>query len=231
MQFDSIDPVTRDRTRLVVPAELGIDVDVDVAPVEAHAVTRAPVEEEEKLAPKAAVPLSNVKGARARGNAILSQAPPPEPPPAHFRAPRRGQSAVSGCKEKTTFSMFIKARGRDKFSDSRLREIDALAARHGIDGRATAPHSVGGLLTMPPEVLRSIPRGTSSGGTGPARWIDPHVRSKGMTQRLHANWPEKTRQELAKGLYATKGKSEVDSPCRLEVIVQSGGRGRAVVAT
>jgi hypothetical protein len=127
VQYQALDPVSRQPTNVIVPANMSLDVYVDpnlfgysMAEEEEIVEEEEQGEEEDRRKLRSSI----------RGDPILSRAQPAPPPDPYF-APLRHETLNApafhgGPHSKGTMSSFLKASGKDKYCRSRLDEIDKM---------------------------------------------------------------------------------------------------------
>lgn len=149
VQCQGVDPVTSEPALVIVPAQLSLDVYAD------SRWNWSPGEEEEEQGEEEAEEETKDDDRRKlkssiKGDPILLRAKPAPPPDPHFAplraeamhctnllsndfasprsqtAPPRGKSRKGVAESSATMSSFLKSSGKDKFSRSRLTEIDKI---------------------------------------------------------------------------------------------------------
>jgi hypothetical protein len=127
VQYQALDPVSRQPTNVIVPANMSLDVYVDPNLFGYSMEVEEEVEEEQEQGEE-----EDRRKLRSsiRGDPILSRAQPAPPPDPYF-APLRHETLNApafhgGPHSKGTMSSFLKASGKDKYSRSRLDEIDKM---------------------------------------------------------------------------------------------------------
>lgn len=127
VQYHALDPVSRQPTNVIVPANMSLDVYVDPNLFGYSMEVEEEVEEEQEQGEE-----EDRRKLRSsiRGDPILSRAQPAPPPDPYF-APLRHETLNApafqgGPHSKGTMSSFLKASGKDKYCRSRLTEIDRM---------------------------------------------------------------------------------------------------------
>eukprot|EP00746_Dinoflagellata_sp_MGD_P167214 gnl/MRDRNA2_/MRDRNA2_97658_c0_seq1.p1 gnl/MRDRNA2_/MRDRNA2_97658_c0~~gnl/MRDRNA2_/MRDRNA2_97658_c0_seq1.p1 ORF type:complete len:516 (-),score=131.08 gnl/MRDRNA2_/MRDRNA2_97658_c0_seq1:117-1664(-) len=127
VQYQALDPVSRQPTNVIVPANMSLDVYVDPNLFGYSMEVEEEVEEEQEQGEE-----EDRRKLRSsiRGDPILSRAQPAPPPDPYF-APLRHETLNApafhgGPHAKGTMSSFLKASGKDKYCRSRLDEIDKM---------------------------------------------------------------------------------------------------------
>jgi len=172
------DPVSGHPQRLVVPAELSVDVTLHGgAAVEAYEEDEEDEEEEVEEETKEEVAYGKRGAVSLRGDPILGRANPP-PPPDPYLSPGRPELMKYHvtARDKSTVSSFLKACGRDKYTSSRMSEIDKMiasvirspAAQDSASPRRSASSKSGS--------SRSARGGGKRPGPHPGDWVEPTRR-------------------------------------------------------
>eukprot|EP00747_Dinoflagellata_sp_TGD_P032127 gnl/TRDRNA2_/TRDRNA2_135754_c0_seq1.p1 gnl/TRDRNA2_/TRDRNA2_135754_c0~~gnl/TRDRNA2_/TRDRNA2_135754_c0_seq1.p1 ORF type:complete len:486 (+),score=92.60 gnl/TRDRNA2_/TRDRNA2_135754_c0_seq1:105-1562(+) len=252
LQYQIPDPVTGTPFSTIVPAHLSLDVFADPS------LLGIVMEEDDESEEDAAEQEDDERGkmrTSVRGDPILMRAKPAPPPEPYFAPLRyemsqsRGSAGLSwkerGSRRTVpdvgTMSSFRKASGRDKYSHSRLPEIDAILARSlphphlesqsplrpGTTGTEDDPDGGGGRGFRGPRSLLPLSWGEQSGGRPPpsreSLVSDMALRIQRMPQ-FHNGAARTPRQQSAGNVTAqTPRQQSADEPPAAEASPEVGG--------